>query len=232
MTQLSQAPEGREVPAPRCQNRGVVLLVTLVLCALVASGLAWILRTQHETQVQSTQILGRNLRQVMRDDGTANVAAASAAVAAQSKATQHAMPLSALSATFLNSALPSMHWVDSTTTFAYTSNGRHVVGFGVQDGHILTAVEPLPGQCNFGLVVTSPTDPIIAADHLGGPGTFGSNVGSATPHCGVASAPASWLPVKPQPLSSLARLNWPPSDCRSSSADGSASVACPFKGMG
>ena len=37
---------------------------------------------------------------------------------------------------------------------------------------IETAVQTAPGLCSFGLSVTSSSDPLIAEDHLPGPGTY------------------------------------------------------------
>jgi hypothetical protein len=206
---------------------GLVSLV-LVAAALITVGVkGW-----GNSQDQAQQIVRNELRQIMKITGTANVAAASAASAAEIQAARHGVPLQALSTAFLNAQLPAVIWVGATTETPYTPNGKRIVGISVQGGHVTTAVQPFQGQCNFGLVVASPADPIIVADHLGGPGTFGSNVGSATTHCGVASAPSSWLPVKPQPLSSLAELPRPSSGCRSLRSGNSVSVTCPLQGIG
>ena len=179
-------------------------------------------------QNQAEQYAVSALSQAMEQQGIANAVAASAASAAEDQAIRSKVPLTALTTAYLNAHLPSVTWVGGSTETPYTSRGKRIVGIGVQDGHILTAVQPYPGGCNFGLVVTSPSDPIIVTDHLGGPGTFGSNVGSATPHCGVASAPSSWLPVKPQPLSSLAHLQRPTGGC---STTKSGVRACPIQGQ-
>lgn len=172
---------------------------------------------------QDQQVNMKALEQAMAQDGIANTAAASAASAAEHLAAQNKVPLQALSTTYLSTHLPAVAWVDASAQTPYTPNGRRIVGISVNDGHIVSAVQPYQGQCNFGLVVTSPSDPIIEADHLGGPGTFGSNVGSATPHCGVMSAPTSWLPVKPPSLSSLADLQRPQGGCHSSKTHNSVS---------
>jgi hypothetical protein len=182
--------------------------------------------SQHEAQ----QIATNNLQQAMKITGTVNVAAASAASAALAEAARKGVPLQTLSTAFLNAQLPVVTWVGASTEAPYTSTGKRIVGISVQDGHIITAVQPNLGQCNFGLIVTSPSDPIIVTDHLGGPGTYGSNVGFTTAHCGVASAPSSWLPAKPQALSSLVELPRPSNDCRTTRSDNSVSVTCPIQG--
>jgi hypothetical protein len=181
---------------------------------------------------QGEQFNMKALQQDMAQQGIANTAAASAASAAEQLAARNKVPLKALSTTYLSTHLPAVAWVDASTQTPYTPDGRRIVGISVNDGHIVTAVQPYQGQCNFGLVVTLPSDPIIGADHLGGPGTFGSNVGSATPHCGVMSAPTSWLPVKPPLLSSLADLQRPPGGCHTSKTHDSVTVTCPIQGEG
>ena len=179
-------------------------------------------------QNQAEQYAVSALSQAMEQQGIANTAAASAASAAEDQAVRNKVPLTALTTAYLNAHLSAVTWVGASTATPYTPRGKRIVGIGVHDGHIVTAVQPYQGGCNFGLVVTSPSDPIIVTDHLGGPGIFGSNVGSATPHCGVASAPSSWLPVKPQPLSSFAHLQRPTGGC---STTKSGVRACPIQGQ-
>jgi hypothetical protein len=174
-------------------------------------------------QEQDPQLPVNALRQAMGQQGIANTAAASAASAADELAARNGVPLQALSTSYLNAHLPAVAWVGLSEETPYTPTGKRIVGISVLDGHVVTAMQPYQGQCNFGLVVISPSDPIIVTDHLGGSGTFGSNVGSATPHCGVVSAPSSWLPVKPLPLSSLAHLQRPPPvGCRTTSTSGNS----------
>jgi hypothetical protein len=216
-------------PTPARWSPGRVVLVVglgslvLVAALITVGGKSWGNSTD-----QTTQILKSGLRQVMKETGTANVAAASAASAAEARAARYGVPLQDLSTAFLNARLPAVVWVDAKTNTPYTPKGKRIVGISVQDGHDVTAVQPFQGQCNFGLVVVSPSDPIIVTDHLGGAGTFGSNVGSTTAHCGVASAPSSWLPVEPQALSSLADLPRSSSECRSSRSGNSVSETCPL----
>ena len=164
--------------------------------------------------------------------GIANVAAASAASAAQVQAGRDGIPLQAISTSLLDSQLPNVTWVDASSEAAYATSGKRIVAIAVEGGHVVTAVQPFPGQCNFGLVVTSPSDPIIVTDHLGGTGVFGSNVGSATTHCDVASAPSSWLPVTPKPLSSYAQLQRPEGDCTTSRSVQPVSAECSIESDG
>ena len=52
------------------------------------------------------------------------------------------------------------------------SSERTIVGVAVSGAHIETAVQVLRRWCSYGLTVTSGTDPLIAEDHLPGPGTY------------------------------------------------------------
>ena len=186
------------------------------------------------TQATVERNMWAGLNEVNEQVGVANVAAASAASAAEGQAARDGdpLPLQAVSTSLLDSQLPDVKWVGAPSEAAYTTTGKRVVAIAVQGGHVLTAAQPFQGECNFGLVVTSPSDPIILADHLGGPGVFGSNVGSATTHCDVGSAPSSWLPVTPQPLSSFAHLQRPEGGCTTSESPGNAAVTCPITGFG
>lgn len=179
-----------------------------------------------QAQRSGTKALLREMDQ----QGIANTAAASAASAAERLASRNGVRPNKLTTSYLNAHLRTVTWVGASSEVSYTSRGKRVVGISINDGHIVTAVQPYRGECNFGLLVTSRSDPIIVTDHLGGPGTFGSNVGSATPHCGAASAPSSWLPVKPRPLSSLAGLQRPQDGCRTTRTGNSETESCPIEG--
>lgn len=232
MTNTPPAPPPSRRSAARRFPLRIALVVGLVSVVLVAVLITVGVRSLYNSQDQAQQIAVNNLRDVMKIEGTANVAGASAASAAEAQATRNGVSLQAMSIAFLNAQLPAVMWVGASTATPYTPTGKRIVSISFQDGHVMAAVQPFQGQCNFGLVVTSPSDPIIVSDHLGGPGTFGSNVGSATAHCGVASAPSSWLPVESQPLSSLAHLPRSSSGCRSSRSGNSVSVACSVQGTG
>ncbi|HEY5385981.1 MAG TPA: hypothetical protein VIJ56_12170 [Acidimicrobiales bacterium] len=206
----------------------VVIPTTLLVVALLALGV----HARDTTQAKVERNMQAGLNEVREEVGIANVAAASAASAAELQATHDGIPLQAVSTSLLDSQLRDVTWVGASSEAAYTTTGKRMVAIAVQDGHVLTAVQPFPGQCNFGLVVTSPSDPIIVTDHIGGPGVFGSNVDSSTTHCDVASAPNSWLPVTPKPLSSFAQLLRPEGGCTTSESPGSAAVTCPLTGAG
>ena len=57
-------------------------------------------------------------------------------------------------------------------TVPYSSLKRPIVGVNIVGTDIETAVQPAPGLCSLGLSVTSSSDPLIAEDHLPGPGTY------------------------------------------------------------
>jgi hypothetical protein len=182
-------------------------------------------------QKQAPQLPVNALLQEMNQDGIANTAAASAASAAEELSTRNGVPLQALSTTYLNARLPAVTWVGVSKETPYTPTGKRIVGINVLGGHVVTAMQPYQGQCNFGLVVTSPSDPIIVTEHLAGPGTYGWNyLGPAASDCSVASAPKSWLSVTPPPLSSLAHLQRPTSGCRTSKSGNSTTQECSIQG--
>jgi hypothetical protein len=173
------------------------------------------------------------LQSATTQEGIANAAGATAASAAQAQATRDGLPLRALSSSLLNSQLPSVTWVSGSSDAPYTATGKRIVAISMQGGHVMTAVEPYQGQCNFGMVVTSPSDPIIVRDHLHGPGTYGWNyLDTNVTRCRIAYAPKSWLPVKPQSLSSLSRLQRPKGGCTSSRSGDSVTIECPIKRIG
>jgi hypothetical protein len=219
-------------PSTKRSTWRIVLVVAIPSSLLVIALLAWGVHQWDTTQATVERNVQAGLNQIKEQIGIANVAAASAASAAQMQATHDGIPLQAVSPSLLDSQLPDVTWVGATSEAAYTTAGKRVVAIAVQGGHVLTSVQPFPGQCNFGLAVTSPSDPIIVTDHLGGPGVFGSNVGSATTHCDVASAPSSWLPVKPQPLSTLSHLLPAEVGCTTSQSPDVAAVTCPLTNGG
>jgi hypothetical protein len=190
----------------RPRRRRVVLVVG-ILWALFVIALIAVVVHGHTSPATVDPNLQAGSKPGKEQIALANVAAASAASAAVLQASSDGVPLSALSTSLLGTQLSEVTWAGALSESAYTKTGKRMVAIGVQNGHVITAVQLFPGQCSFGLVVTSPSDPIIAADHLGGPGVFGSTAGSATTRCGVASAPNRWVPVKPQSLASLSLLN-------------------------
>ncbi len=115
----------------------------------------------------------------MQDGGNAASAAAWAA----------ASQPSTLTTSTLNARLPAYTWVDGGTNVPLSSAKSQIVGFVASGSHIETAVKIFPGRCSYGLTISSATDPIIAADHLAGPGTYYSVM--STSQCIADQAPPS-----------------------------------------
>lgn len=77
-----------------------------------------------------------------------------------------------LSPSVLATRLPQYQWVDGATNVPASSLKRPIVGVNIVGTDIETAVQAVQGLCSFGLSVTSRSDPLIAGDHLPGPGTY------------------------------------------------------------
>ena len=123
----------------------------------------------------------------MQDGG--NAAAAAAWVAGSQP--------SALTTSTLNAELPTYTWMDGATNVPLSSAKKPIVGILASGSHIETAVQSVRGGCAYGLTITSTSDPIIAADHVFGPGTY-YNVVAPTSQCKADQAPTSgWSSLVP-----------------------------------
>ena len=61
-------------------------------------------------------------------------------------AARNEVPLQSLSTSYLNAHLPAVTWVGRHHGVTpYTPTGKRIVGVGVLDGHVVTAVQPYPG---------------------------------------------------------------------------------------
>lgn len=104
---------------------------------------------------------------------------------------------SVLTTSTLNAELPAYAWIDGATYVPLSSAKKPIVGFLASGSHIETAVQSVRKGCSYGLTVTSATDPIIAADHLFGPGTYYAVV-APTSQCRADQAPTSgWSSLVP-----------------------------------
>lgn len=157
-----------------------VLPVVVVATFAIATALLW----YHPAKQQSGFFgnLGQAL-EAMQSGGTAASAAAT---------TTAPQPPGTLSVSILNAALPKYEWVDGAVNAPYSSK-RPVVGMIASGTHIETAVQAVAGSCSYGLSITSTSDPLIAEDHLLGPGTYYEYVYD-TPQCAADQAPtSSWM---------------------------------------
>ena len=81
-------------------------------------------------------------------------------------------PPGSLTVASLNAARPKYRWVDGATAVPESTLRRPVVGVNIVGTDIETAAQVAPGLCSHGLSVASSSDPLIAEDHLPGPGTY------------------------------------------------------------
>jgi hypothetical protein len=159
-------------------------VVPVVVVATVAIAAVW----DHPTKRLSGFGFG-NLElalQSMQSGGTTANAAATVAAS---------QPPGSLSASALNTALPTYEWVEGPTNVPYSSK-RPIVGVSTSGTHIETAVRTMAGSCSYGLSIASASDPLITEDHLLGAGTYFQYVYDA-PQCAADQAPTSswtaWL---------------------------------------
>jgi hypothetical protein len=99
---------------------------------------------------------------------------------------------------------PSAQWLGGSVTVAGNASGTHnEVSVAVSRDHVTTATIPVVGYlCTYGLVVTSATDPVVAADGLPGTGVYSAaGLGSS---CAADLAPTSgWTRVSATDLRNM-----------------------------
>lgn len=137
--------------------------------------------------------IGNAMSNLGKGIGQAAVAIEAGGTAANNAAASMGPQGGSLSASVLNARLPKYQWVDGATNVPVSSGKRYVVGVSASTTHIVTALQIAPGQCSYGLSVTSDEDPIITDDHLAwGSGTY-YNLYPA-PRCVADQAPvAGWI---------------------------------------
>jgi hypothetical protein len=179
--------------------------VLVALCVFILAGVSYAGVRRWEKVTQSggffngfAQGLQRGLQEMQSGGTAANAAATDAAP----------QSFDSLTPARLNVALPKYQWVDGATSVAYSAK-RPTVSLTVSETHIETAVDDQVGDCAFGLVVTSPTDPLTAQDHVAGlgkyyhlvgPGTYDQTVYHAA-QCAADRAPSSGWSTWPSSLS-------------------------------
>jgi len=144
----------------------VVTLVPVVVIVAVCYVGVMIVFNWVQSVGKSLSSIGQGfeqMAQVFEIGGTTADAAASVAAS---------QPPGSLSAPALDVELPKYQWVDGARAVPSSSLKRSIVGVNIVGTDIETAVQPAPGLCSFGLSVTSSSDPLIAEDHLPGPGTY------------------------------------------------------------
>jgi hypothetical protein len=105
----------------------------------------------------------------------------------------------------LQARQPLAQWLAGNVAVAgYRQGTKNQVSVAPAGDHITTATAPFaPGYCSYGLVVTSDSDPVVAADGLPGTGTF-ATVGASGSPCAADQAPTSgWTRVPASDVSHM-----------------------------
>lgn len=110
---------------------------------------------------------------------------------AANRARAHGEPESALTPQLLNQwgGVPAATWVSAKVSVLDNGNANsNYVSVSVGSAHVLTAAS-IGGVCSFGVTLSSAADPIVAAYHLPGVGTYqAQNLGRQS--CSAAAAPS------------------------------------------
>jgi hypothetical protein len=199
----------------RRRNKQTVLAV-LGVVVLGAASYAGVRLWENFTQ--SLANIGNGIGQAAEKAQQSIESAGSAANAAGSVTASQ--PPGTVSVSVLNADLPKYKWVDGSTNVPYSSLRTPIVGVDIVGTDIETAVQSIQGSCSYGFTITSNTDPLIAEDHLPGPGTYSQYVYQA-PQCIADQAPTSgwqtWAPISvgrigyviyPSPRPSPAAVYW------------------------
>lgn len=189
----------------RKRHRWHTWAVLAALSAVVLAGVSYegVRRWEHFTQSNGFfSGFGQGLQRAIQGMQSGGNAANAAATVAAPKSPGSLTPAS------LNLAVPKYQWVDASSNVTSAAK-RPIVSILVGGTHVETAVEDQAGDCSFGLVISSPTDPLTAVDHVAGigiyyhlvrPGTYYQSVYDA-PRCAADQAPTSGWSTWPSPLS-------------------------------
>jgi hypothetical protein len=135
--------------------------------------------------------------------GGAIEGAAAEASSANDTAQAHQIPDGALTLSLLNEQNLDVEWLPGSDSVAISGNKTYV-SITVGDDHVVTAANII--GCDYGLTVSSASDPIIWQDHLPGVGTYVGPTGGAesVSACSADSAPTSgWQPADPSVLKQI-----------------------------
>jgi hypothetical protein len=121
---------------------------------------------------------------------------------AASQAHSMGIPVGQITPQALSGADPHYRWVPGTVVSTLPTGSKPNlwnVSVVAGDQHVITAVKGAYGVCSLGLDVTSASDPIVAADHLSGPGLYQSALltgdGKAHVPCAAINATGAWWSV-------------------------------------
>jgi hypothetical protein len=184
--------------AAQSRRRRIKLTVLAALGAVVLGAASYAGVRLWDNFTQSFANLGNSIGQGVEAGLQATQSGGTAANAAASVAASQ--PPGTVSVSALNADLPKYEWVNGSTSVAYSSLRRPVVGVDIVGTDIETAIQSIEGSCSYGLTITSNTDPLIAEDHLPGPGTYYQYVYQATQCIAVKAPTAGWQTWAPSLL--------------------------------
>jgi hypothetical protein len=131
---------------------------------------------------------------------TVTEAGPTGAFVATSQARAMGIPVGQVTAPELSGADSHFRWVAGTATSTLATGSKQSpwkASVSASGQHLVAAVQSLQGLCSFGLDVTSASDPIVAADHLPGPGLYQAFLPYHTGHtddqvpCAAVNAPGT-----------------------------------------
>lgn len=178
----------------RRQHSAVLALVVLAL--LMAAILGWL--GYRAASRSLGQAVGGSVASFVVDSG------ALAADSAATVALNQKLSYESLTLTTLNESQPNYHWVANTIPVTVSTGSRTMVGVDASGNHVITVSQPVAGMCSFGLVVSSPSDPIIRMDELYGPGIYGMESTADFGGCRALDAPhVGWVAISKASLNTL-----------------------------
>lgn len=134
--------------------------------------------------------------------------AAGYASRAEQVATDHRIPMSALTPALLNRDAPTVRWVPADASTVSSGITGPAASIATGPNHALVAAQL--ASCDYGLVVTTASDPIIAENHLPGVGTYYVVGSDTTPgsSCSATAAPSvGWHRADPADIRTLTDQN-------------------------
>jgi hypothetical protein len=187
---------GFGVPAPRRSTKRLALIVGSIVgiattVLVVLAMLLWFFSIK--PSLDNLGIGFEHLQTVM-------TAGPTAAFEATAEARSIGVPVGQVTAPELAGVDSHFRWVPGTSMSPVANGSKHspwTASVSASDQHVVAGVQSGRGICSFGLSVTSGSDPIIAADHLSGPGLYQAFLPFQAGHpdgqvpCAAANAPGT-----------------------------------------
>jgi hypothetical protein len=159
-----------------------MVVIDVVFCVGVMLIFSWV-----QSVGEGLSGIGKGFEQLGQALGISGTAADAAARVTASQ------PPGSVNVSVLNADLPEFQWLYGTMSVPSSSLRHPIVGVNIVGTDVETAVRLSGGLCSLGLSVTSPTDTLIAEDHLPGPGTYYQLVPQRA-QCVAGQPPASsWM---------------------------------------